>query len=186
MTWEYLIGSDKDFEGAPDWCTHVAKSLGSYFWEMGSAIKVGNKYQRSGHGDGVFVYDKTHAVGCKLEIVAQRRNRKSKQWDGVGLPHVGCECEAFIPYLDEMQRKWRRVRVVFRGDEFNSAGEFVVVDMENTAAYWADEFRPLLTKEQIEREDAINEMARIMSGHPTITHQAIADLIFDAGYRKTK
>lgn len=62
MTWEYLIGSEKDFEGAPDWCTHVAKSFGSYFWEMGSAIKIGNKYQLSGHGDEVLVYDKTHAV----------------------------------------------------------------------------------------------------------------------------
>lgn len=181
MTWEYLIGSEKDFEGAPDWADTVILdgNAEKVFVGCVDGFNLGCD-ERSPHHWYNF---NISFVGAKI---AQRKKVLLQKWDGVGLPPVGCECEALIPYLDEMQRKWRKVRVVFRGDEFNSAGEFVVIDMENTSAYWADEFRPLPTKERIEREDAINEMARIMSSHPTITHEAIADLIFDAGYRKAK
>lgn len=183
MNWEYLIGSEKDFEGAPDWCTHVSEGdrSGILSWEQGSLTKNGNRYQLAGTvSTGIY----KHATGIKLNIVAQRRKRESKQWDGVGLPPVGCECEALIPH--DAGSLWRKVKVICSGYEFNAAGEFIVVDLENTHPHWTDEFRPLRNKEQIDREDAINEMARIMSGHPTITHEAIADLIFDAGYRKTK
>lgn len=186
MTWEYLIGSEKDFEGAPDWCTHVSKGSVSFFWEMSHLIVKGNKFQLKGCHGVVSFYDDTNSIGEKLEIVAQRRKRESIQWGGVGLPPVGCECEALIPYLDEKYSKWRKVKVILHGDEFDAAGELIVVDLENSHPCWTDAFRPLRTKEQIERDDAVKEITGLIEATPWRKWEKIAECIFDAGYRKTK
>lgn len=184
MTWEYLIGSEKDFEGAPDWCTQCVwtdKDGDSFIYWLNPETKT--IYSPFWHMEPTCWNEE---YGRRNYIKAERQAITALSWDGAGLPPVGCECEALIPYLDEPKSQWRKVKVIFSGDELDASGEFIVVDLENSRPYWTDQFRPLRTKEQIDREDAINEMARIMSGHPTITHEAIADLIFDAGYRKTK
>lgn len=182
MTWEYLIGSEKDFEGAPDWCTHVTRSTGNgeLCWEMDSITKSGNKYQWADVEREPHFYGYT--TGTKLNVVAQRRKRESTEWNGEGLPPVGCVCEALIT------GEWKRVKVAFSGDdlELNASGEFVVIDLENTHLSWADEFRPLRTKEQIEREETVKSMVYFLEYAPFISWEDIAGRIFDAGYRKTK
>ena len=195
MTWEYLIGSEKDFEGAPDWCTHVSKGSVSFFWEMSSLIRKGNKFQLKGCGGDIKVYDDSSSIGEKLEIVAQRRKRESKQWDGVGLPPVGCECEALIPYAGEQYSKWRKVKVIFHGDEFNATGELIVVDLENTHPYWTDEFRPLRSEHEVKVDgfklDLLNVISMIGNqfGGIGITSdgiEAISHELIMLGYEKTK
>lgn len=181
MTWEYLIGSEKDFEGAPDWCTHASE----YFWVMNSVIKLGDKFKARG-GVEVHHYDESFSSGVKIEVIAQRRKREQKQWDGVGIPPVGCECEALIPYLDEMQRQWRKVRVICSGDEFGAADELIVVDVENTHPLWADEFRLIRTKEQIERDEAVKSMVDFLVYAEFMSWEDMAERMLDAGYRKTK
>lgn len=182
MTWEYLIGSEKDFEGAPDWCTHSSLM----FWLMDSSIKLGNKYQMKGADSTNTHNEHNSVIGSKIGIIAQRRKRKSNQWHGVGLPPVGCECEALIPYRDEPLSRWRKVRVICLGDEFNAAGELIVVDLEDITPHWTDEFRPLRTKEQIERDEAVKDMVYFLEDAPLTSWEDIAGRIFDAGYRKTK
>lgn len=74
MKYEYLKGSEKDFEGAPEWCTHVSKSSvsGSLAWEVSGITKDGNKYQwvDSLSGDDC-VYSGANDI--ILEIIAERR-----------------------------------------------------------------------------------------------------------------
>lgn len=182
MTWEYLIGSEKDFEGAPDWCTHSSLM----FWLMDSSIKIGDKFQMKGVSRVGVNSEHNSLIGSKIGIIAQRRKRESKQWDGEGLPPVGCVCEALIPYRDDPLRQWRKVKVIFHGDDFDATGELIVVDLENTSPYWTDEFRPLRTKEQIEREETVKSMVYFLEDAPFISWEDIAGRIFDAGYRKTK
>lgn len=187
MTWEYLIGSEKDFEGAPDWCTHVSRSneYGLLSWEMDSRAIAGNKYQWVGKDRSTMEYaDGINNV--KLDIAFQRRKRKSTEWNGEGLPPVGCVCEALITYRDDPLRQWRKVKVVCSGDEFGAADELIVVDLENSHPCWTDEFRPLRTKEQIERDDAVKEITGLIEATPWRKWEKIAECIFDAGYRKTK
>lgn len=182
MTWEYLIGSEKDFEGAPEWatqCVWTDKGGDSFLYWLNQKTKT--IYSPFWHMEPSCWNEE---YGLRNYIKAERRQITAQSWDGSGLPPVGCECEALIPHGAGCL--WRKVKVICSGDEFKASGELIVIDLENTHLHWTDEFRPLRNKEQIDREDAINEMARIMSGHPTITHEAIADLIFDAGYRKTK
>lgn len=185
MTWEYLIGSEKDFEGAPDWCTHVSGgglSVAGSAWEEGSVAMAGKRYQWIG-GECEQFYDNAEAI--KLNIVAQRRKRESKQWDGVGMPPVGCECEAFT------QGEWRKVKVAFYGDDLriSTAGKLVVIDLENTYLNWADKLRPLRTKEQIEMDEMENDLAFIIG---KLHHGSGIEMVFLAsemhkkGYRKTK
>lgn len=190
MTWEYLIGSEKDFEGAPDWCTHVSEGMhsGVLSWEQDSVTKKGNRYQFK-RTSSIGIYK--HVKGCKINIVAQRRKREPKQWDGVGLPPVGCECEALIPYLDEEKHQWRKVKVVCDGDEFNAVGELIVVDLENTRPYWTDGFRPLRTKEQIEMDEMKNDLALIIGKlhHGEVSGTELVLLVSEMhkkGYRKAK
>lgn len=190
MTWEYLIGSEKDFEGAPDWCTHASK----YFWTMNSVVKLGDKFQARG-GVEVYHYDESFSSGEKIEVVAQRRKIESMQWDGVGLPTVGCECEALIPYLDKSPWRWRKVKVICHGDEFNASGELIVVDVENTRPCWADEFRPLRSEHEIKVDgfklDLLNVISMIGNqfGGIGITSdgiEAISHELIMLGYEKTK
>lgn len=179
MTWEYLIGSEKDFVGAPDWCTHSSLM----FWLMDSSIKIGNKFQMKGVSRVNVHSEHNSLIGSKIGIIAQRRKRKSTEWNGEGLPPVGCVCEALIT------GGWRKVKVVFSGDdlELNAAGEFVVVDLENTHLSWADEFRPLRTKEQIERDETVNKITNLVEAlRPFKSSREIAECMFDEGYRKTK
>lgn len=195
MIWEYLIGSEKDFEGAPDWCTHVSGgglSVAGSAWEEGSVARTGKRYQWIG-GEREQFYD--NAEDIKLNIVAQRRKRKSKQWDGVGLPPVGCECEALIPYRGELEKQWRKVKVIFSGDELDALGEFIVVDLENTRPCWTDVFRPLRSEHEVKVDgfklDLLNVISMIGNqfGGIGITSdgiEAISQELIMLGYEKTK
>ena len=42
-TWNYILGSEKDFEGAPDWAKYRDECRGDHYWSEG--YEVGNKFQ---------------------------------------------------------------------------------------------------------------------------------------------
>lgn len=42
-TWRYIKGSEKDFEGAPDWAMYRDECRGDHYWSEG--YEVGNKFQ---------------------------------------------------------------------------------------------------------------------------------------------
>lgn len=78
----------------------------------------------------------------------------SIEWNGEGLPPVGCECEAKMPRLDSPLWGWRRVKVVISG-MVKAENECLVYDVETTRPAWADEFRPIRTEEERKREEVI-------------------------------
>ncbi|MNH80851.1 hypothetical protein D3C73_332070 [compost metagenome] len=96
MKYEYLKGSEKDFEGAPEWATLYTSCAGEdyFFAEF--------------HGVGARVFDVEKKSefkidyafdGSGVDVIAERRPIIEPSWDGVGLPPVGCECEFTLgPY----------------------------------------------------------------------------------------
>lgn len=42
-TWNYILGNEKDFEGAPDWAKYRDECGGDHYWSEG--YEVGNKFQ---------------------------------------------------------------------------------------------------------------------------------------------
>lgn len=65
-TWRYIVGSEKDFEGAPDWAIYRDKCLNEYFWSEG--YSVGDRF-KGVYGDVVLKYDGSEQ---KSVIIAQR------------------------------------------------------------------------------------------------------------------
>lgn len=102
----------------------------------------------------------------------------AQEWNGEGLPPVGCECE-----MTSDDGKWVLVEIIavhigFAHGWHDSA----------RAVYYSDDasdFRPVKTQEQKDREAFID---RVMTGisidvkHATIAHN-IAEQLFDAGYK---
>lgn len=84
----------------------------------------------------------------------------SIEWNGEGLPPVGCECEAKMPILDSPLWGWRRVKVVISG-MVKAENECLVYDVETTRPAWADEFRPIRTEEERKRD----EFAKLLCDH---------------------
>ena len=99
----------------------------------------------------------------------------SEEWKD-GLPPVGCECE----YRPSGNAAWATVKVLA------IAGDFVWCLYKNATEPYTNsggEFRSIKTKEDIEREEAINRIAHDISRIFGIDHED-AEKLYDFGYRK--
>ena len=65
-TWRYIKGSEKDFEGAPDWTLYRDECRDEHFWSEG--YSVGDRFKNV-NSDDVWVYN-SDVVASK--IIAQR------------------------------------------------------------------------------------------------------------------
>lgn len=65
-TWNYIIGSEKDFEGAPDWALYRDECRNEHFWSEG--YSVGDRF-KGVNSDDVWEYDGDEAAS---KIIAQR------------------------------------------------------------------------------------------------------------------
>lgn len=65
-TWNYIIGSEKDFEGAPDWVLYRDKCFNEHYWSEGYSAGDRFKYVNS---DNVHEYNGSE---CQSVIIAQR------------------------------------------------------------------------------------------------------------------
>jgi hypothetical protein len=112
------------------------------------------------------------------------RPKQPQAWSGPedGLPPVGTVCEARILLPGQSNYLWRRCEVVYQNEEM-SQSELLVVDIEETAARWADEFRAIKTEEDIAaqlRESAIRELMDIAQVDCRVT----AARLVDAGFKR--
>lgn len=103
MKYEYLKGSEKDFEGAPEWATYLAELAKnkSIAWVSSDDNKYKYKFDSTNSQSGMSFEGKfiNFMWEDRIEIIAERRKITEPSWDGVGLPPVGCECEfTFGPY----------------------------------------------------------------------------------------
>lgn len=65
-TWNYIKGSEKDFEGAPDWALYRDECRNEHFWSEG--YSVGDRF-KGVNSDDVWEYDGDEAAS---KIIAQR------------------------------------------------------------------------------------------------------------------
>lgn len=65
-TWNYIIGNEKDFEGAPDWALYRDECHNEHFWSEG--YSVGDSF-KGVNSDDVWEYDGDEA---ESKIIAQR------------------------------------------------------------------------------------------------------------------
>jgi hypothetical protein len=111
--------------------------------------------------------------------VVTREQYEAADWDGVGLPQIGVECE----WQDKNTKQWQPVKIVYASEwvtvirEINEekGDDLVEIAIENYGDDARLKFRPLRT----EAERAIDEMVRL-SG----VSIGAAKILYDAGYRK--
>lgn len=64
--WNYILGNEKDFEGAPEWAMYRDECRNEYFWSEG--YSVGDRF-KDVNSDDVWKYDGSE---CESVIIAQR------------------------------------------------------------------------------------------------------------------
>lgn len=150
--------------------------------------------------DSIFQNAKGHLIGVQgcivspvdmeLGVVAEDTHRavtreqyeaalvaSKTEWDGEGLPPVGCRVEA--SYGGE----WVEATVAYT-DRPESHGdavawkEMLVFDCKTTRPFWADEFRPIRSEANKKKEAAIFAIAELCRGSASNGHSA--ELIYDA------
>jgi hypothetical protein len=161
--WKYITGSEKDFEGAPNWAVCVCQ--GSEVLCFYDQITGRGRWKNKGiRGEG---YDD---IGG-LPVIAQRE--LIEVWNGEGLPPVGTVCQ----WLASGDHDWINVTVLGHDGEDtwlkpdDGTQSFVVS--------CAEDFRPL----SIERDLAIKEILQIID-HNGVDPLNSAKQIYDTGYRK--
>ena len=147
MKYEYLKGSEKDFEGAPEWATLYTSCAGEdyFFAEF--------------HGVGARVFDVEKKSefkidyafdGSGVDVIAERRPIIEPSWDGVGLPPVGCEVE-----FKASDGSWGAGTVLFVGEKriFWRCHED---NMEYNCEISPPEFRPIRSEADKNRDAFVN------------------------------
>lgn len=157
MKYEYLMGSENDFEGAPSWATECVwndKQMESFCYWLNPETKTifnPNYHQKPDFWNEEY--------GHRNYVKARRRPIIEPEWGGVGLPPIGCECEAMISNPATVGHGWRKVKVVHVGAP-GSKSEALVFDVETTYPAWADEFRLLRTEEDKRLDEVVMEINR--------------------------
>lgn len=169
MKYEYLKGSEKDFEGAPEWATLRTFTGGSYFFA-------------EFHGAGARVLDIAQDDEFKttilfdpraVEIIAERRPITESSWDGVGMPPVGCECE-----MQDAVGEFIPVGIIANHDGFAFGWNY-----DRHAVYFSDkrcEFRPRRSEADKKRDGAVNEIASILEYRKGCSEIPLSGWIYDA------
>lgn len=158
--WKYITGSEKDFEGAPDWAMICCegKDCNVFYENSDFSGKWQNKGSQSTGVDG----------RGNFPIIAQRE--LIEVWNGQGLPTVG------TVFQWNNGNEWTTVNVLgVNGSEVwvkpeDGSESFVVND---------DDFKPLPD----ERGTAIHEITQIID-HNGVDPLNSAKQIYNAGYRK--
>lgn len=202
MKYEIIKGSEKDFEGAPEWARlvveHCEFTYNTWFYE---SDKVGGKWKRcKGQLRGVVERD---GIGNWLNVIAERRpitepvvdQQLTTGWDGEGLPPVGVECEFFNDGYNcrpSCPDNGTVVKIV--AHQKSKTGIDLAIftwtgEREGIRAEAGTEvlFRPITSPKDIE----IGEITQFLINYYAYPKGAeqylnIAKAFYDAGYRKCK
>lgn len=167
--------SNVDWSKAPEGATHWMPE--SQYWQEGFWKREGEANYFSRGGEWEFSQAKPFGHPALVKRPA------APQWNGEGLPPVGCECEVLNGDLSNAQ--WEKCTILFVG------AHRVVYDSESCSERvgYTDtlQFRPIKTPEQLAaeaRERAVDEMWSVYwQPHATTAKEGLG-LLYDAGYRK--
>lgn len=160
--WKYIIGSEEDFKGAPDWALSVCQ--GTFCLVFCGKLTGKGRWQNKGNERETGYDDLTG-----LPVIAQRE--LIEVWNGEELPPVGTVCQ-----WDNGENDWCDVKIMGISD-----GELWVKPLDGSQSFVVcdGDFRPLPGK----RDLAIKEMAS--TPKPCgFAIQSICEQLYDAGYRK--
>lgn len=167
MKYEYLKGSEKDFEGAPEWAKYLVGIPGSSDRAFVEAICLGGRHQFT---DSLRVSQNSDLHEPENHyVIAERRPITEPVWDGEGLPPVGCGVEV------KRAIDWMHCKILF-------ISEAHVVLLGEEECCWqtqACQFRKIRTEAERKREDAIQAMYEVVSqsGYGTPGPVSIYDAI---------
>lgn len=166
-----------DFSKAPAAATHYSKNRLPNSQEIEEVLdwycKMGSRF---------YYYDdldnnlwKKCSLGKPATIVYEIL--LEKEWDGIGYPPVGTECE----FSSFKNPGWERGIVRYLSDVtivigFAESKEEIVKHPQTLM------FRPIRTLEQIAAEERLKEIDKIVKDGNCCPEQAVR--IYDAGYRK--
>lgn len=163
--------SKVDWSKAPEGATH---------WMPDSRYRQEGFWKREGEANYFFEGGKWAFSGAKpFGHPALVKRPATPQWNGEGLPPVGCECLAF--YMGQPQGV---VNVRYSGECMILWSEDRQSEQCGAAEHYL--FRPIRTPEQLAaeaRERAINEMRHIAE-HDAHSRAVDYGALYDAGYRR--
>ena len=138
-----------------------------------------NKYfSRTGENKQEYIY--AIAKGKKEEV--RPLATEDKEWDGKGLPPVGCECE-FNYGPDHERNHWHKVKIVAITDRFFIYTQEGLVE-EEVDQIESVTFRPLKTQEEKDREAFAELLLSHYNGGETFLD--MADSMINAGFTAPK
>jgi len=183
MKYEITKGSEKDFEGSPEWATKVLRdnndSKKSFVGELAGITLVAEKINPHSwwkYNDGY--------VG---EIIAERRPITEPVWSCEGLPPVGCHCE-----VKAGKDSWNLCKIVFSDDAAGVAFVYLGGDEEKYvgsvdcigAVCAPSYFRPMRSPEDVARDEGVKEIMETFRVDGELVPDYLALAMWDAGYRK--
>lgn len=177
MKYEYLKGSEKDFEGAPESATVRIVENGFQYDIPIFADKFENCSTRTHCATGV--YDSYIADVSNWSIIAERRpitepvvnQQLTTEWDGEGLPPVGALCR----YRAFSGMPWVECEVLgWHGDD-----AWLKRTVDGITFVMGDqELFPIRSPEDVARDEAKVVIAELCRSSASNGHSA--DLIYDA------
>ncbi|MGH2622722.1 MAG: hypothetical protein ACRDE7_03570 [Sphingobacterium sp.] len=166
MKYEIIKGSEKDFDGAPEGALYVLSCIGENYYSVDMVHTL----------CGLDISDSDHEY-----IIADRRPITEPEWDGVGLPPVGCECEVKVG-----GDNYNLCRIVYSDSNAGVAFIYLGGDDEKycgiidcvTAGAAYGYFRPIRSEADNKRDAAIESLMRIVCGPSQAS--ATVNKIYDA------
>lgn len=111
----------------------------------------------------------SHEIVTREQYQAAITSSQQPEWDGEGLPPVGCECEV------KRAVDWMRCKILF-------ISEMHVVLLGEEECCWntcACMFRPLRSEEERKRDDVIKYMSHSLRANGSITDEQLNRLYHD-------
>lgn len=183
MKYEYLKGSEKDFEGAPEWATEcVWNDKGSESFCYWLNPKTKTIFNPNWHSKPDCWNEE---YGWRNYIKAERRpitepvvnQQLTTEWDGEGLPPAGVECQVKTSIVQPYE--WAKCEIVFSDEMSGVAFVYEDKSLDSLSARAARSFfRPIRSPEDVARDEAKGIIAELCRSSASNGHSA--DLIYDA------
>lgn len=177
---------DIDWSKAPEWANWLAQDeCGEWFW-----FENKPELQSEGWDDDKTYNENKHEIagvnGWKCSLQKRPAKPEPKEWDGEGLPPVGCECE-INPHGEWFQaivHGYGKNKFLAEISSFQTDSDGDVINGEH--AYWtaSTKFRPIRTQAEREREELVREAAHVIemkNGSPITLYIKYCEDLYDAG-----
>ena len=100
------------------------------------------------------------------------------EWDGQGLPPSGIDCEV---WFDDGRECWHKARVLCEHSIENNLMAVVLEhEPHENKLMWVDQFRPLRTRAEREREEVIKAAVKVCRYPDSTTTRSDAEALYDA------